>query len=746
MEPAERFINVVIPPLAQSLLYKAPPQSDHAVGVGSRVSVPLGSRTVLGYVTGFSTEEQADALPKQLKQALSDEYPCQAFLPDQVAFFQRVAEYYGDTLSNVIDTAVPTAVAPRVKKLVTLNPETQHALRGKLERAVVETLAANSSAADYSFLVKQHKGAGPALRRLAARGVVTIACQEMLPMLTGGMIPGWAKRTLDLNEAQRSALDAILKPLQERRYAALLLHGVTGSGKTEVYIEAIQAARKLGLGALVIVPEIALTPQLIDRFRARLGEEMAVLHSALQRRNRWEAWRSLVEGRTNLALGVRSGVFAPVHNLGLIIVDEEHDTSFKQQEGLRYNARDLAVMRAHLLGCPVVLGSATPSLESLSNVTRKKYHYLSLPSRPRDMGKVQVELVDVSTIKPWEMASKNVSPLLLEGLSDALARGEQAFILYNRRGFASYLQCERCETALECPNCSVALTYHRSSHALLCHYCNLSLTPPEFCAKCGVQTDAGSSLAPARLSHRGAGTEKIHEELKRLFPSVTIDRLDRDAVSDVESYRQILDRVRTQETRILVGTQMIAKGHDLPGVTLVGVVDCDVGLHFPDFRAQERVFQLLTQAAGRAGRGQYTGRVILQTRTPQNLSLQSALRGDYLGFARQELKNRELLGYPPYRRMLRVLGSSAIKELPAKVLEGLRERIEEYNQQIGGKFSVLGPSPAPLERLKTEWRWHLLVKSRKPAELISLVRTLRGLKIRSTKVKVVFDVDPQDML
>ena len=752
-----QLVDVVIPPLFQAYTYALPDELLPIVDVGFEVEVPLGKRNATGFVISKSTDQDAQPnLSYEVKEVVkvSADYPY--FDPSQIGFFQWVADYYGVGLGNVIDVALPHAVSQKFSRYVRLTDAQHTQIRGKLQKRIIELLETASGGMDYSAILRKQRGAGPALKRLEALGVVTIDSSEILDHhVDHTPPPQWAKTEVDLNEPQTHALNAIVQHAREKKFQTTLLYGVTGSGKTEVYIEAMSAVVGAGMGALVLVPEIALTPQLIDRFRARLGNDIAVLHSGLDRRARWDSWRALLEKRHFIAIGARSGVFAPVPNLGLIIVDEEHDSSYKQAEGLRYNARDLAVVRGKFHNCPVVLGSATPSLESYYNAAAKRYIPASLPLRHSAAAPATIELVDLNKLRPRDMLSKNISPQLHQALKEVLARGEQAFILYNRRGFASYLQCEKCEAVVECPNCSVTFTYHQNRNRLLCHYCNLSIVPPEFCTNCSrtdstdTPDESGNSekyLVPGLLVQRGAGTERIYDEVRTFFPDSVVDRLDRDVANNVASYRDILDRVRDGVTSILVGTQMIAKGHDLPNVTLVGVVDCDVGLHFPDFRAGERVFQLLTQASGRAGRATKPGRVILQTRVPKHLSIVKTLQHDYEGYAKAELQSRAALGDPPFTRILRIIVSAGEQHTPGKILAEFKTFLEADIEANTRDITILGPTPAPLEKLKTEWRWHLLLKCKSATPLIQVMNELKARTKKRKGVKILYDLDPQDLL
>lgn len=743
------IVQVLIPPLNEALTYRLPIELEPQVQIGCKVEVPLGSRRAQGFVIARDKEElvpESQKLGLKLKHIEQIPAPELCFDRSQLNFFQWVADYYADSLSNVIDAAIPEAVARKFNRSVKIQSKIGEQKLSPSKKLILSFIEANGGTCDYNLLRTQFKSASKAVKSLVEMGILGLSEEELLDQNLDQSAPAhWAKTEIELNTFQVQALNEIAPALQARRFETFLLHGITGSGKTEVYIELFKQAMQLDLGALIVVPEIALTPQLVDRFRARLGDELAILHSGLSKRARWEAWRALVEGRRKIALGTRSSVFAPIAKLGLIVVDEEHDSSLKQSDNLRYNARDLAVVRAKLVKCPVVLGSATPSLETLQNVWSNRFRYISLPSRPESVSSAEIQLVDLSKLKPWHMPSPHVSPALQQAIQDCMQRNEQVFILYNRRGFASYLQCDSCEFTLSCPNCSVTLTFHQTENLLCCHYCNFSMVTPLFCPNCA-KPPAEGAQAVSTLVQRGAGTEKIVEELAKLFPSAVLDRLDRDSVQNVEDYRAILERVRSGKTQILVGTQMIAKGHDLPNVTLVGIADCDVGLHVPDFRAAERVFQLLTQAAGRAGRGSKAGKVILQTRLPQHPSLKKTLEQDFMGFAKAEAKLRKALNYPPYGKILRIISSATDKEAAFQLIRKVRPLVQSYIQKQSLTAKVLGPAPAPLQKIKARWRFHLIVKGTKASELNQLLHFLRKQKLVRNSERLAFDMDPQDML
>lgn len=747
------FATVVIPPLNQNWTYQIPDELRPVAQVGMRVEVPLGRRRAQGFIIDCLSEDQLEKSSDFEIKPISDlktGFPC--FFSRQLKFYRWIADYYGEPLSNVIDAAVPPLVPVRIKKFVRWIGSSDRVIKGTLQSAICDLLATRADEIELGALNRQIRGASAALKRLEELGLIAVREEELTDQhLIAGASAPWASTGVTLNPAQQTATERINAAIDSRESKPFLLHGITGSGKTEVYIESARHALSLGRGVLIVVPEIALTPQLIERFRARLGNQIAILHSGLNKRSRWDSWRALVEGRNKIAIGARSAIFAPVDDLGLIIVDEEHDSSYKQSDGLRYNARDLAIVRAKLDTCPVVLGSATPSLETFHYAREKKYHYLPISDRHATAGGIAIEIVDLSQIKPWDMPSRHLSPQLHRALIDTVAADEQAFILYNRRGFASYLQCEKCEFVCNCPNCSVTMTYHQSNNSLLCHYCSFASVPSLYCPECAQRAqEAGlSPESPAKLEQRGAGTERIFDELRELFPATAIERLDRDSASDLATYKDILDRLRAKKIQILVGTQMLAKGHDLPDVTLVGVSDCDVGLHMPDFRASERIFQLLTQASGRAGRGVRPGRVILQTRVPKHQSLQMTLTQDYTGFATYELLSRKAMLYPPFTRLLRIVSSSIERERCMEILQQIKHAInatESGERPMGEQLRVLGPVSAPIQRLKGEYRAHLMVKCPSPSRLNAVMFVARRAAAQAKKIRVTFDMDPQEML
>ncbi len=597
-------------------------------------------------------------------------------------------------------------------------------------------------------LLREFPNASQHLRDLLQRGLVVLEEREGAHAENSGVNRGEEEEIpQELTSDQRRALQAVESALQERTGRTLLLHGVTGSGKTEVYLRAAEAVRSEGGGVIFLVPEIALTPQLVRRVRARLPGPLAVLHSGLTPRQRFDQWQRIQEGGAQVVVGARSAVFAPVKNLRLLVVDEEHDSSYKQDEGLRYSARDLAVVRAAREGAVCLLGSATPSLESYRNAVSGRFEKLVLPERPRQRPMPRVEVVDLrGSARPGsakDAPGKWLSEPLREALTETLAQGEQAILLLNRRGFATAVTCTTCGGSFRCTECDVALTYHGRRHHLLCHWCGLRRPLPEVCPSCQAAT----------LMLLGRGTERIEEELLHLLPEARVDRMDQDTTRTKDAHRDILERFGRREVDILVGTQMISKGHDFPAVTLVGVLHGDAALYLPDFRAAERTFQLLTQVAGRAGRADKPGRVIVQAWNPFHYAIRHALDHDYLGFYRREARLRQAMVYPPFGRMavLRVEGpderetEAAARRILALVLQG----VEGAQGRPGAAgLRLLGPTPAPLYRCEGRYRWQLSVRAPDHRAVQAVLREAEKAVREEARgnLRVSLDVDPQTLV
>ena len=568
------------------------------------------------------------------------------------------------------------------------------------------------------------RNASMAARSLARKGLVSLK-PETVAMAS---VPARARHAL--NPAQQAAFEQIREAILTRQFRTFLLHGVTGSGKTEVYLTAIEAVLAQGRSALLLVPEIALTPAMAGQFFLRFGDRVAILHSAFTDVERTEQWRRIRSGKASVVVGTRSGVFAPVRDLGLIVVDEEHDGSYKQEETPRYNGRDVAVVRAQQAGACVVLGSATPSLESRYNVERGKYTLLELPGRVEERPMPMVELIDMRQEFLETRKQATFSRKLEEAIGLRLENGEQTIVLLNRRGFSSFVACRACGERVECMNCSVTLTFHKRDRRLLCHYCGYAEKVPSVCPKCSSE----------HIYFMGLGSERVEEELHRAFPAARIARLDRDTVTGKRQYETILHDFREGNYDILVGTQMIAKGHDIPNVTLVGVVSADVGLGVPDFRAAERTFQLLTQVAGRAGRGSVPGIVLIQTINPDHYAVRIAAAQDYQAFYEKELAFRRMMRYPPFSAMANVLVRSEKKEMAMRLSSELGILLTPPPE----KLRVMGPAEAPVARVKNEYRYQFLIKAASRTALNELLQRIRAFALdrKWGATALVIDVDP----
>ena len=539
-----------------------------------------------------------------------------------------------------------------------------------------------------------------------------------------------------LTAPQDLAVREISQALQENSGASFLLHGVTGSGKTEVYLHSIEEARKLEKGVIVLVPEIALTPQLVHRFRARFGDEIAVLHSGLKESQRDEAWRALRSADVSIAIGARSALFAPVKNLGLIVVDEEHDASFKQEEGFRYHARDMALLRAKLAKAVCVMGSATPSVESFYAATTGKNRLLSLPLRATGQQMPSVEIVDLRHQNDGPAGTRLLSAQLLREMETCLAEDGQAILFLNRRGFAPSLRCADCGELARCSACSVTLTEHRASGVLRCHYCDFATPVGMACTSCGHPD----------LERLGLGTEQLEDTLASMFPSKRVARLDRDTARGI-GHDAVLSQFRKGDVDVLVGTQMVTKGHDIASVTLVGVVLADQSLAFPDFRATERTFQLLAQVAGRSGRGDRVGKVTFQTYQPEHFAVQLAARHDYESFYERELEARRELGYPPFGRVVALRIDAGSNEEAQRCAQTLADHANRSVRVHDLPVRVLGPAPAPIERLRGRYRYRLMLRSSDLSALRGVAKQLAD-KIDEgvAPARATIDVDPVSML
>ena len=807
---------VVFNALEQALHYVIPAQLGARAEVGKRVLIPLGRREAVGLIVHIQRQPPDLARDVSMRpvQAIIDEYPIVP--EDLIRLSRWVARYYFFPLGKVLQLSCPpgihpepvasyriteegkkalgadppsallTAVSngteltlPQIKARLGTLPSPQKELnllekRGWVERRFVwntpsvrsksikmlkllkpagdlPSHARNEKLQQIMALLETSGGEMPMknlrsrtknpdywVNRLRREGMVSIhhaeelresRCAQDLPCLEAP----------EPSTDQQRILESILPHLESNSFKPFLLYGVTGSGKTEIYLRLIEQALKLGKGVLVVVPEIALSTQLEALFRQRFDASLAIWHSGLPTGARYDQWRQVVAGSKKVVLGVRSAVFMPVSNLGLIIVDEEHDLSYKQEDRLRYHARDVALVRAQMLKIPIILGSATPSLQSFRQSYLGRYELLALTQRILDRPLPSMQIVDMRKEKG---GFRILSRQMREAIQETIGNRRQVIIFLNRRGFATFLLCRTCGLVVQCSQCSVSLTYHREKERMCCHYCGSEYAPPSQCPGCN----------RSGLVYHGFGTERLEQELRQIVPEARIIRMDRDTVSHPRDMAALLNKVRNQEADVLIGTQMVGKGHDFPHVTLVGIVNADTSLQISDFRAGETTVQLLMQVAGRAGRGVEPGHVIIQTYNPQHYTIRSLLDMDYLAFCNQELAAREALQYPPYTKFLKLLVTAAEEETTRKSARILVELCREVAAQLRVQDQpvvILGPAPAPLSKLKNRYRWHIFVKAWCNKDLqefteavLAKARELPDLR----RVELTVDRDPMSTL
>jgi primosomal protein N' (replication factor Y) len=742
------FADVVFDrPLDQAYAYIVPESLRADVAVGKRVLAPFGKgdRATVGYCVRLSEESPGRAV-KEIRRVLDD---VALLTPDLLRLTRWMADYYLCGWGQVLNAVVPAGVreGAGIKTMVLLEavpegelPHTVPKLTAK-QAAALENLRAAGRPLEPRRLAKL-AGCGPGpLDSLVQKGLARRVVRRVDQFSGAAEEPHEAETAVTLNADQLVAWAPVERAVRNGGFQAFLLHGVTGSGKTEIYLRAIEEIVRQGKEALVLVPEISLTPQTIQRFRGRCGE-VAVLHSHLSEAERGGYWRRVAGGQVQVVVGARSAIFAPTRHLGLIVIDEEQEGSFKQESTPRYHARDVAVMRARLENIPIVLGSATPSLESWYNAKRGQYTLLSLPNRVLDRPLPQVALIDLRHEPRGGGRLQALSPSLERAMREALRQGGQVMLLLNRRGFNTHVHCTACGHVAACKFCDLALTYHREREVVLCHYCGYEQEPPERCPQCG-------RLA---VRYQGLGTEKLQTEIEEKFPDYVVRRMDSDTMRRPGSHARVLSAFKRGLIHILLGTQMIAKGLDFPSVTLVGVINADIGLHIPDFRSAERTFQLLAQVAGRTGRGPKGGRVLVQTFNPEHPCIALATAHDYVKFAATELAHRKLHGYPPYQRLARLIIRSRDADAAARFSDRLAEafgKVVPALKAADGSPTVvrlLGPAEAPVFRLKGYYRYHFQLQSPSAAALHQLLRTVLPAQRPPAGVEFTLDVDPLNML
>ena len=747
ISPLPTYVEAALPvPLRRVFTYRIPETLREQVKLGARLKVPFGKRSMTGYAVGLHPELPIDIDFDESKIRdiieVSDDEPL--ITPEILKLSQWTADYYASFWGEMLKASLPAGinsekVRPKRRKavrLLSIEPDFGEKPLSVSQQSIIDQLRENGGEMLFTEVIeKADVGASP-INTLVKRGLIEVYIEDVLrDPLAKVVFPSLDDFTL--TDEQQKALDQITDALtKDGEYKAFLLHGVTGSGKTEVYIRAMRFALDQGRSAMMLVPEIALTPVFSRRLRAVFGADVAILHSNLSPGERYDEWRRIRRGDARIAIGTRSAVFAPLENIGLVIVDEEHDASYRQHESPFYNARDVGVMRASLAGAVVVLGSATPAMESFYNAQSGKYKYLHLPERIGGRGLAEAKLIDMREV--FKLAGKDValSPELLEAIKETHGRGEQSIILLNRRGFSQFVLCRTCGETLKCKNCDITLTFHRRDNKLVCHYCNYREPSPRICPHCQSEY----------LYFVGQGTENIADQLTKKFPNLRIERVDRDTMAHKGEMEDVLLKFAVGGLDMLVGTQMIAKGHDFPNVTLVGVISVDIGLGLPDLRSAERTFQLITQVAGRSGRGKKSGRVLIQTYYPEHYALRHAVKQDYEGFYAEEVKYRQRLNYPPFF----VLASVMIKHREhAQAMRNaniLRRALDTAN--TAKHCRILGPAPASLSRLKNEYRVQIILKgSTRRALRETLQIALAGAESKGSDMRSIYvEIDPVNLM
>ncbi|HLH76525.1 MAG TPA: primosomal protein N' [Candidatus Binataceae bacterium] len=734
------------------LTYLVPPALANELRPGHRVLVPMRGRRLTAIVVRLAVgEPQAE-----IKPILELLEPQPTFDAAHLKLLEFMAVYYQTTLAEAYRAVMPGLMRVESQTVYALARPLDGLFRATLSAAEQALVAALGKAplnlskigklvgAEHAgSLVRRWLGQGLLERREGMRGRHREQDGGRLRRLA--QAPTQPGAPPSLTPAQQRAIDTVVPTLTARSFRPFLLWGITASGKTEVYLRLVAQCLHLGRRALVLVPEIALTDHLVQAFTERFGSSVVVAHSGLKVAERWSAWSAALGGQARVLLGPRSALFAPIHDLGLVVVDEEHDPAYKQEEGIRYHARDLAVALAQASSCPVVLGSATPAAESFANARNGRYQLLRMGERIHDRPLAEVEVVDLRRqprveqgLAPEAEAEGAPIPLsvpLVQALSETLTQGGQSLVFVNRRGFHNFLHCQLCGNVLSCPDCSVSMTFHLRDRSLRCHYCGHYRPAPEACPEC----------RGLGLQGQGFGTERLHAALQSLLPQARVERMDSDTSRRQGARQQILRALAAGEVDILVGTQMITKGFDFPGVTLVAVVAADLSLNLPDFRSAERTFQLLTQAAGRAGRGPHPGRVIIQTYSPHHYSIRAAQRQDYAGFMRRELQLRRKFDYPPFSHLAMV----RLEGTQAEQVEKMATFAAELLARAGERVKLLGPAPAPIERIKQRYRWQLMLKAPSRVHLREpLLALRRELAPRARRAAIFWsiDIDPVHML
>ncbi len=705
--------------------YLVPSSLTPMVKVGIRVMVPFGNRSLEGFVLALKEESEIKEL-KEIIEIIDNEVVLNEEL---LALGKRIQEETLSPLISCYQVMLPKAL--KAKKGHHLGIKYESVI--SLTHEVVDLSCYNAPQKEIILKLQQEK-------ECLKKELASISTSSLSTLLKKGILKEEKKEYYRLQKEvekkekypltleQQKVVDEVLT--SKNTYTPYLLHGVTGSGKTEVYMEIIEAVLKEGKKSIVLVPEISLTPQMVNRFQARFGSIVAILHSRLSEGEKYDEWRKIARGEVSIVIGARSAIFAPLSPLGAIIIDEEHTQSYHQENSPRYSAIDVALMRGETNNCPVILGSATPTLESYARAERGVYHLLELPHRVLNRPLPKVTIVDLKETR--KRTNSYFSTTLLDKIRLRLEKKEQVMLLLNRRGYSSYLSCSNCGHVVKCPHCDISLTYHKNSNTLRCHYCGYGEKYITICPSCGEES----------MYSVGFGTEKVEEELKKCFPQTGIVRMDYDTTSRKGSHEKIIEDFASGKYQILLGTQMIAKGLDFPNVTLVGVINADTGLNIPDFRSSENTFQLLDQVSGRSGRGTSLGEVVIQTYNPDHYAIRYAKEHDYLGFYKEEMNIRKQLKYSPYYYMTLVKVSSAIDSIAKKEIEKIYRSLE---RNLSSSI-LLGPNPSPLYRINNTYYYQIIIKYKKEENLYPILEKVLNYYESNNQIKIIVDFNPRSFI
>ncbi|BBO16854.1 primosome assembly protein PriA [Candidatus Brocadia pituitae] len=737
---AEVVVNI---PLQKVFHYRVPPHLQENLEAGMRVRIPFGNKITTGFCVGFTdtpcTDKTKDLISIIDKEPLIDDI--------MLKITRWLSSHYCCGWGEAISAVVPPVVRSRIKEkwntfvrgnphALAINQETlvQMKTRAPKQAKALEILLEHPDEISAKEVIRISGCKMPGLRQLEKKGFLTLE-NKLQDAANTPRNTDQLQQHLTLTQEQQKAFDTICKRLEGPKPGVLLLHGITGSGKTEIYLQSITKVLEQGRKAIYLVPEISLTPQTIQRIKARF-HKVAVLHSSLLGTVHQSQWNDIKDGRVDIVIGARSSIFAPLKNVGLIIIDEEHENTYKQENNPRYNARDIAILRATRENAMVIMGTATPSLESYDQARKGNYEKIVLSRRIGERQLPPVDIVDMGEEVRKRRGFNIISQRLQYYMNQSLARKEQVILFLNRRGFAPYINCKRCGFVLKCQRCDIPMTFHKKLNTILCHYCHAETRPPESCPDC---------LA-SNINYRGFGTEKIEDEIRNKFPNYQIIRMDSDTMRVRDSHEKALTAFEQGEFQILLGTQMIAKGLDFPNVTLVGVISADTILNLPDFRAGERTFQLISQVAGRTGRGTKGGRVVVQSYNPRHYSITYAAAHDYEGFAGKELEYRKQLHYPPFGNLARIILRSPHEDKTKEKSALVAGKLKEIARTPGNHLEILGPSPAPVTRINNLFRWHILLKAQNNSSIHNALQGIADMLKPSKGVQTMVDVDPYMML